>query len=63
VKGDNAVLKVTYSEIVKNPNPYVKGTLVERTKNVSSLKEAVNFSRYIANTANIVGKPVIEEID
>ena len=57
------MLKVTYSEIVKNPNPYVKGTLVERTKNVSSLKEAVNFSRYIANTANIVGKPVIEEID
>lgn len=55
------MIKVTYSEIIKDRDG-VRGALIERTRNVSTLTEAVNFSRYIANTVNLVGKPIVEEI-
>lgn len=55
------MLKVVYSEIVSDRTSKSYGLLVEKTKRVGSLKEAVDFSRYIANTANVVGKPVVEE--
>lgn len=55
--------KVVYSELVKT-NPTDKyGRVVERSKHVKSLTDAVSFSRYIANTAHILGKPLIVEED
>lgn len=56
------MIKVKYSEIVRESDRKL-GKLVERSKSCGSITEAVNFSRYIANTANIAGKPVIEETD
>lgn len=55
------MLKVIYSEVVKDRAESPHGKLVEKTKCVGSLAEAVTFSRYIANTAHLVGRPVIVE--
>jgi hypothetical protein len=57
------MLKVLYSELIKN-NPNDKyGQVIERSKQVKSLTDAVSFSRYIANTTHILGKPIIIEED
>lgn len=55
------MIKVTYSEIIKGQDGNL-GNLIERTRNVDTLTEAVNFSRYIANTVNLIGKPIVEDI-
>lgn len=55
------MLKVVYSEVVKSQPTDRYGLVVERTKQVGSLTEAVNFSRYIANTSNVVGLPTVIE--
>jgi hypothetical protein len=55
------MIKITYSEIVKDKSQ-VRGKLVERTRNVRTLTEAVDFSRYLANTVNLAGKPIVEEV-
>jgi archaellum component FlaC len=57
----NAMIKITYSEIVKDQNQ-LRGKLVQRTKSVQTLAEAVDFSRYLANTVNLTGKPIVEEV-
>jgi hypothetical protein len=55
------MIKITYSEIVKDQNQ-LRGKLVQRTKSVQTLTEAVDFSRYLANTVNLTGKPIVEEV-
>lgn len=55
------MIKVTYSEIVKKKNE-TRGAVVQRSQKVPTLIEAVNLSKYLANTVNLTGKPIIEEI-
>lgn len=55
------VLKVVYNEVVKDVPLYARPSVVERTKTFNTLTEAVQFSKYIANTTHVVGKPLIKE--
>ena len=54
------MLKVKYTEIVKDKNQ-LRGKPVNRSKNVTTLSEAVVFSKFIANTTHVIGKPVVED--
>lgn len=55
------VLKVVYNEVVKDFPSYRRPSVVERTKSFDTIGEAVQFSKYIANTTHVVGKPLIKE--
>lgn len=64
------MLKVIYSEVVKDfplydgtPSYYSRPSVVERTKTFNTIGEAVQFSKYIANTTHVVGKPLIKDAD
>lgn len=61
------MLKVMYSEIVKSNLPDrmfpERGLVVERSRTFNTLSEAVQFSKYIANTTHVVGKPLIKDLD
>lgn len=60
--GDASMLKVIYSEAVKDFPSYSRPSVVERTKTFDTIGEAVQFSKYIANTTHVVGKPLIKDI-
>lgn len=56
--------KCTYMEVNNDRSSMNFGLLTERVKKFPTFSEAVNFSRVIANTTiNMVGRPVIEEVD
>ena len=57
------MLKVVYSEVVKDFPSYSRPSVVERTKTFNTIGEAVQFSKYIANTTHVVGKPLIKDED
>lgn len=57
------MLKVIYSEVVKDCPSYSRPSVVERTKTFSTISEAVQFSKYIANTTHVVGKPLIKDAE
>jgi hypothetical protein len=57
------MLKVIYSEVVKDFPSYSRPSVVERTKTFNTISEAVQFSKYIANTTHVVGKPLIKDAD
>lgn len=55
------VLKVVYNEVVKDFPSYSRPSVVERTRTFDTIGEAVQFSKYIANTTHVVGKPLIKD--
>lgn len=55
------MLKVVYNEVVKNAPVYSRPLIIERTKSFDTLTEAVQFSKYIANTTHVMGKPLIKD--
>ena len=55
------VLKVVYNEVIKDCPSYLRPSVVERTRSFDTIGEAVQFSKYIANTTHVVGKPLIKE--
>ena len=56
--------KCTYMEVNKERGSATFGYLVERVRRFDTFPEAVQFSRAMSNTTiNMVGKPIIEEID
>jgi len=64
------MLKVIYSEAVKDfplydgtPSYHLRPSVIERTKTFNTIGEAVQFSKYIANTTHVVGKPLIKDAD
>jgi hypothetical protein len=57
------MLKVVYSEVVKDFPAHSRPSVVERTKTFKSISDAVQFSKYIANTTHVVGKPLIKDVD
>ncbi len=57
------MLKVIYSEVVKDSPAFLRPSVVERTKTFNTIGEAVQFSKYIANTTHVVGKPLIKDAE
>ena len=55
------VLKVVYNEAVTDFPSYSRPSVVERTRTFDTIGEAVQFSKYIANTTHVVGKPLIKD--
>jgi len=53
----------TYNELQRADYGPASGRLVEKRKDFSSFKDAVEFSRSITNRANLIGKPIIEEVN
>jgi len=53
----------TYNELQPTNTGYATGRLVEKQRKFSSFKDAVEFSRSITNRANLIGKPIIEEVN
>jgi len=56
------IYKCTYNELHKASTAFGVSRLVEKTKKFDEFLDAVQFSRSIANNANLIGKPIIEEI-
>ncbi len=57
------MLKVVYTEVVKDFPSYSRPSVVERTRTFDTLSEAVQFSKYIANTTHVMGRPLIKDAD
>lgn len=57
------MLKVIYSEAIKDFPSSARPAVVERTKTFNTIAEAVQFSKYIANTTHVVGKPLIKDVE
>lgn len=55
------VLKVVYNEVVKDVPSYARPSVIERIRTFDTIGEAVQFSKYIANTTHVVGRPLIKE--
>ena len=53
----------TYNEVQPTETGSAIGRLVEKRRKFSSFKDAVEFSRSITNRANLLGKPIIEEVN
>lgn len=57
------MLKVVYNEVIKDIPAYSRPSVIERSKSFHTLTEAVHFSRYIANTTHVLGKPTVIDED
>ena len=55
------VLKVVYNEVIQDFPARHRPSVVERTRTFDTIGEAVQFSKYIANTTHVVGKPLIKD--
>lgn len=55
------MLKVVYNEVVKDVPSYARPSVIERIRTFDTIGEAVQFSKYIANTTHVVGRPLIKE--
>jgi len=53
----------TYNELQRADYGSMRNRLVEKKKDFSSFKDAVEFSRSITNRTNLIGKPIIEEVN
>jgi hypothetical protein len=40
-----------------------KGNLVEKIHEAANIMDAVSFSKFVANTEHVVGKPVIDLVE
>lgn len=55
--------RVVYEEVEDNTRSKNYGFLVRKTKRFSTLEDAVQFYRVMANTnMNVIGSPIIEEL-